>query len=241
MSEQGDTIEPDATPLGAEELPDASPQPEDAAPEPRERKARTPRQPRKRKTRATRAPREDTRPARGARTRETTSIGRAALERGLQDSMQGIAIAVTLIDAEDGAIIARGEPRLTKALIATADQNPNFKRRLEELLQGGTYMQLAVAVGAIVLPITLRHVPGLPPAFRQASVLAQDSAVFVPDAPPAGWGDAAPSGDLSPLMQAPILSDYEPGRVYRDEQGAYTVDAEGNVTPFDDGDSGAAE
>lgn len=220
------TIEPDEDtsttppPIPPEPDHERNPQPEDEAPALAARRTRTsaPRESKGKRSTRRAAARADTKPARAVRSRETASMTRAALERGLEQSIQGIAIAVTILDAEDGAIIARGEPRLTAALLATADQNPRFKQRLEEMLQGGTYMQLAVALGAIVLPITMRHVP-LPPAFRQAAVLAQSAGEQAPDAPPAGWGD-----------EDQIV--HVPGTIYSDEHGAYTIDEAGNVVPF---------
>lgn len=178
-------------------------------------RSRAPRAPRK--ARKPRRDRPDVAPASKQRVAASQNMSRAVLAKGLERSIQGIAIAVMVIDAEDGAIIARGERALTEALLATADQNPRFKKRLEELLTGGTYMQLAVAVGAIILPITMRHVP-VPPQLRPAAAAMQmHAAGDVPDAPPASWG-----GTDEVLV---------PGVQYVDEHGPFTVDDAGNVIP----------
>lgn len=221
--------DPDAPERGEHDPPERPDAPAPIAPEPDEAPAR--REPR---TRAARKPRKargaaraDTRPARAPREREAKSVSTTILAKGLEQTIQGVAIAVTILDAEDGAIISRGEPRLTAALIATAEQNPRFKKRLEEMLEGGTYMQLAVAVGAIVLPITMRHVP-MPAAFRHAAVMAQAAGEQAPDAPPPGWGEGAP-----------IV--HEPGVIYQDVHGPYTIDDAGNVVPVGSDEHGAAQ
>lgn len=184
-----------------------------------------------RKKRRASTQRADTRPARAPRTREASSTSRVLLAKGLEETLQGIAIAVSIIDAEDGAIIARGEPRLTAALVATAEQNPRFKARLEALLEGGTYMQLAVAVGAIALPITMRHVP-VPPQLRSAAALMQSRGEQAPDAPPAEW--SMPGEAPTPGFVAADGTVLYPGVAYRDEGGAYTIDDAGNVITLDE-------
>lgn len=206
-----------------EREPDAAPSREARA----DRTRKAPREPRK-----TRRERADTRPARGGRVKTTTSLSDTVLRKGISESIQALAIAATLIDPVDGATIAQGEARLTDALMATARANPAFKARLEGMLQGGTYMQLAFAVGAIVLPITMRHLP-MPPAFKAAAVMATSHAMSdgAPDHVPAEWEPFGPTADV---LRAPDGTPLVPGVVYRDAEGAYVIDEHGNVQPFDE-------
>lgn len=205
---------PDAAPLGdAPVLP-----PADEAPESRERKRRSKgaagsREPRKPRERA------EARPARSPRTATT----RQAMERGVANTVHSIAFAVSMLDPVDGAIIANGSDDLVAAVMATADQNPGFKRWLDDALKGGTYLQLVAAVGAIAIPIAARHLP-LPPAFAFAA--SRPKPDRAPDTIPTEWN--------------PPSSTHEPGVIYEDEAGPYTVDAAGNVVPVGSNGDAAA-
>lgn len=200
---------PNTQPAVEGETPESHPLFDDTPPEPRARRTRSKRA--KAAPTKARAARE-ARPASSPRVNAT----RAQLERGVSNTVHSIAFAVSMLDPVDGAIIAEGEANLTSAVMQTADTNPRFKRWLEDALKGGTYLQLVAAVGAIAVPIAARHMR-LPPALAFAATRQPRMATD-------------PNPDMfAPTEPAPVT--HEPGRIYQDEGGAYTVDEAGNVVP----------
>lgn len=81
----------------------------------------------------------------------------AALRTELLAMLQGAGAVVLAVDRFDGAVIISGAENLVDALMSMAAQNPAFRKWLEAGSSSMTWVQLAVAVGAIVIPIAAHH------------------------------------------------------------------------------------
>lgn len=90
--------------------------------------------------------------------------GSAVLAKRTAKTIETIGYMVQLVQPVDAAIIIAGAPRLGAALADAAETNPALKRFLEGLGKGSGWSEVAMAAGAIVLPILAVH-GVLPPLF----------------------------------------------------------------------------
>ena len=81
----------------------------------------------------------------------------AALRAELLGMVQGVGAVVLTIDRFDGAVIISGADGLVDAIMSVAAQNPSFRRWLEQGSSSVTWLQLAIAVGAVAIPIAAHH------------------------------------------------------------------------------------
>lgn len=81
----------------------------------------------------------------------------AALRMELSNLIQGFGAVMLAVDPFDGSVIISGSDALVEALMVMANQNPTFRKWLESGSSSMTWVQLAIAVGAIALPIAAHH------------------------------------------------------------------------------------
>jgi hypothetical protein len=81
----------------------------------------------------------------------------SALRMELLSMVQGAGAVVLSIDRFDGSVIISGADGLVDALMSMAASNPSFRAWLEKGSSSLTWVQLALAIGAIVLPIAAHH------------------------------------------------------------------------------------
>lgn len=106
----------------------------------------------------------------------------------------GVGIAVMMVDEHDGTAIIEGAPALGDSLAKVADKSPKVARALDALTETSAWAEVALAVGAIVLPIVKHHGIGLdmlrapdpapaPAPARPAAPVVKPGEHVSPDAP----------------------------------------------------------
>ena len=80
-----------------------------------------------------------------------------AIEVSLNETIMGIGLGVKLLNSFDGEIIIDGAPKLSKALVDLATNDPRYRKYLESASAPGKYGPLLMAVGGIALPIAMNH------------------------------------------------------------------------------------
>lgn len=89
----------------------------------------------------------------------SSSTGRKqSLEKRLEGMLSLIGDVTTGFDKFDGTTIKEAAPRLAKALVDLANENPRAKRVLEGMLEGGAWAGVGTIVAwEIATPIALHH------------------------------------------------------------------------------------
>lgn len=95
----------------------------------------------------------------------------------LTDMFDGIGMAVSFVEPYDGTAIRRGAPRLGDALIGPARTNRKVRTALENVVAGGAWASVIMAVAAIALPILSHHglIPSIPAPQRPAAAKVDPS------------------------------------------------------------------
>lgn len=91
----------------------------------------------------------------GSTSKTTMSLSR--IEDALNEQFTLIGTVVFAFNEYDGSCILEGSPRLSKALANLCEKNPKVKRNIERLLAGGSYGEVVLAAGLIVVPIMANH------------------------------------------------------------------------------------
>lgn len=125
------------------------------------------------------------------------------LETKLREMFEQIGGAVTLINAEDGAVITHGAEALASSWAALARENASVARFLEKITTGGAIGGVIMSTGSIVFALLVNHdmIPqlggfGFDDREQQYSPPPQAQAAPPPPPPttrPPGMGPATPS------------------------------------------------
>lgn len=103
----------------------------------------------------------------------------------------------------DGSIIIEGAERLAGALDKAALESPALRRTLEMLVTTSAWGELAMAAGAILLPIAANH-GVIPPAAAQLVGAPEPPARPAPTVPPPGsWNPLDLADFQAAAAQAP--------------------------------------
>jgi hypothetical protein len=96
---------------------------------------------------------------RSSKSTSSLSSGRKQpLEKRLEGMLALIGDVTSGFDKYDGTVIKDAAPRLAKALVDLANENPRAKRVLEGMLEGGAWAGVGTIVAwEIATPIALRH------------------------------------------------------------------------------------
>lgn len=78
-------------------------------------------------------------------------------EQAVMGILTGAGIAVMAFDEFDGTTIIEGAPDLARSLAALAEKRPAVAKALDSLTETSAWAEVAVALGAIVVPIVRHH------------------------------------------------------------------------------------
>jgi hypothetical protein len=79
------------------------------------------------------------------------------LEKELQLTFATVGLIVSALDSYDGQIILLGSERMAGALTRACQRNPRLYKLIARTVQASYYADLAVAFGAVALPIAVHH------------------------------------------------------------------------------------
>ena len=83
--------------------------------------------------------------------------GAAGVEAALNKYLATLAFGITLVNPEDGIVIAEGGPAIAHELVEIGKVDKKFRAKLELLCKPGKYGGLLVATAPVVIGIAANH------------------------------------------------------------------------------------
>lgn len=151
---------------------------------------------RRRAEKAQRDANPDPAPSTPARGRPSAASKRAQSVSGV---LTGVGLAVMVWDERDGHAIIEGAPALADSLAKVAEKNGRVAKALDALTETSAWAEVALAVGAIAIPIAKNHGLGLDTIAKPKEAPTPD-----PVPQPAPAPDPVPPSQVAP--DAPVFT-----------------------------------